>query len=430
MIEGETLLIKNRRVLCTSKIKSNSLCILEAGIESVLPKNLMGNISWTPLSRELKINSDIHRVKGRVFVVGAGKASFSMASELNKILGDDICSGIVLSSEKVSFIRGKIHYFKATHPFVSRKNLRYSKYLLDLKDDFKINSDDLVICLISGGGSIMLEDPLISFGQLKRLNNHLLLSGATFEEINLIRMLVSNIKAGGLALEFSPAKIIGLIINDLPGVSLDSVSSGPTCIEDEGFVKKALSVAKKYAIDLNINFEEELGTANVSNYLLADNSVALNAMKIKAKDLGYNPVILTDTLSGDPAHASVELLHEVFTNTMHSSKNCFLFGGETTPYIPRGHGKGGRNQHLVLMIHKLFWDYDLPWCVASMASDGQDYINGISGAIIDHKANSVVDIDKYILNYSSRKYFSKVGHSLIKAGNIGTNVSDLGVLIK
>ncbi len=429
--------IKNRKDISTSKLKSDSLTIVSSGLESVQPEIMLNYINWDANSKLLKIESPItkkkyvYKIEGRIFIIGAGKASSKMAEVLENIFGEAITTGIVLCNN-LNVRTKKVNILKATHPYPSYKNLRNTLHLLDLVKKHSINEKDLVLCLISGGGSSMLEKLVfgVSLHKLKKINKHLLASGESIHNINLVRKLLSEIKAGGLALQFSPAKIVSLIISDVIDNRLEDIASGPTVLEDAGFAHKAEEILEVNGIEIPFKIEEQIGQLpSVDNILMLDKSFALENMFLKAKKLGYSPVIIPTATSGLPENCSIEILHESFVKA-EKNKNCFIFAGEPTPKLPFFHGKGGRNQHLVLCIYELLSEYHLPWCVASISSDGSDYIRGVSGAIIDHRHNLKSNVLKYLKTYNSYKFFKREKVCLIKLKNSFTNIGDLGVLIK
>ncbi|MCU0289925.1 MAG: hypothetical protein MUF15_26485, partial [Acidobacteria bacterium] len=172
---------------------------------------------------------------------------------------------------------------------------------------------------------------------------------------------------------------------------------------------------------------------NCRNFIIGDIRLTLEAMATKTKELGLNSFIVTDSQKGDPAENAHLRASEILKGK-YKNYNVLLIGGETTPILPDNHGKGGRNQHYAAVSMTALRDYPGEWVMASIGTDGSDYMDGISGAIVDinslNSANTKkITIQSYIDRYDSFSLFEKIGNCLVKTGNIGTNVGDAAVYI-
>ena len=225
------MIIKNKSQLATTEIRKVALEIIEAGIERVLPSTVMkSTIRFDHERRMVHIDDDVFSASsGRIFVIGGGKASGLMAESLENILGtDNITEGIVIC--KGSGIKtSKIKLVQAEHPIPDKRGVEGVRNILQLKDRFSICRDDLLLCLISGGGSALMPCPAdgISLEHKRKITEMLLASGAAINEINAVRKHLSKIKGGRLGQFYFPATVISLILSDVIGNDLSVIASGP-----------------------------------------------------------------------------------------------------------------------------------------------------------------------------------------------------------
>jgi len=391
------MIIKNKKQLSTSLNRKCALEVIESGINSILPKNFM--------KKQIKLKNNILEIKNKkfnlksyknIYVIGFGKSSSLMALELERILKNKIKDGIIISTQKMKSKKIKMHI--GTHPFPSKKNIIITKRIVNLLK--KLNKDDLVLCLISGGGSALLFYPTIPFDEYMKIIKNAFNSGIDINGLNKLRKKYSNVKGGKLA-KLTKAKIISLIFSDVVGDDLGIIASGPTYGK---------------------------GLKNVENILILNNRVALEVMKHKAFELGLKPIIITNKLKGEARVIGNKLLKSI---NKYKNNNCFLFAGETTVTV-KGRGKGGRNQELCLGaiegIRKL------NAVLASIGSDGIDGPTNAAGAIIDSHSlkksiNKKLDHKKYLKNNDSYNFFRKM-NDLVFTGWTGTNVADIGVIIE
>lgn len=419
------MVIKNFQNLSKkSGIRKDTLKIVKEGLVSISPSFVLKN--------KIRLANNILQITDKTFdlnkfnniyVIGFGKASGSMASAVEKILGKQIKNGLVIDVSQIKLKRIKVK--KGTHPLISRGNIQSSVRIINIVK--QASDNDLVICLISGGGSALFEKPYNSFMNTLKINKRLLLCGASIHEINIIRKHISQVKGGGLT-GFSKAKIISLIFSDVAGDNLDIIASGPTSI-DKSTIDDAKKIIKKYKLPKTKFFETPKNKkifTKVDNIILLNNQIALEAMKKVGEKLGYKTKIITSRLSGESKKVGEKLLQ---LSKKMKKKEIYLFGGETTVKV-FGNGKGGRNTELALsFLKKLPKDVTF----ASIASDGADNTDS-AGAIVDEETSRTIkklnlNADDYLKNNDSYNLFQKT-NDLIFTGLTGSNVADLIIMLK
>jgi glycerate-2-kinase len=423
--------------------KQQAIEIFLAGVESVKPKNLIKQYVSTD-NDMLWINGasfDL-TVKRNIYVIGFGKASAAMSQTLESILGSRITKGCVITKYGHSVPQRFIEIIEAGHPVPDKNGIRGTEHILSIVRN--AGKDDLVICLISGGGSALLADVPegCTLEDLKLLNNLLLNVGANITEINCIRKHLSKVKGGLLSKAAYPAMLISLIISDVIGDPLDVIASGPTTPDPTTF-EDAIAILKKYNIEdkvpnlmyrtllngLKNKHKETLKASDevllrTKNIIIGTNVLALKAAKEKAESLGYSTQIITNSLDGDVVDVADYIIESVRTA---KSNSCLLFAGEPTIKVT-GTGLGGRNQHLALLIADLLKDmFGITILVAG--TDGTDGPTDAAGAIVDSYTRKNVsefnlDIKHYIRNNDAYHFFKREG-GLIITGPTQTNVMDL-----
>lgn len=349
--------------------RDNALRIFLAGVRGVLPEKLVTDV--LQLKGQVLVAGN-HEVSlegiDKILVIGAGKASAAMGHYVECILGDRISGGHIVVKYGHSCTLKKIRVTEAGHPVPDENGFMAAREIKKIASDASAN--DLVICLISGGASALLSDlpeGLIP-EELYIVNNLLIRSGATINEINCVRKHLSSIKGGQLVRTIRPARLITLIISDVIGNHLDVIGSGPT-VPDSTTFADALGVIEKY----NLTDDVTRGVMNylrdgyagyhpdtpkpgnlifegTMNIIAGTNQAALRACKNEAVKLGYRSYIIDAALEDD-----VETACESIINTALSFRNnqdipkpaCLLYGGETSVRVT-GSGTGGRNQHLAL----------------------------------------------------------------------------------
>ncbi|MCK4765457.1 MAG: DUF4147 domain-containing protein, partial [Candidatus Aminicenantes bacterium] len=410
--------------------------------------------------------------QGRVFVIGGGKASGAMAEVLEDILSPENITAGIVNCNSTGYQTAKIKINAASHPTPDRAGIEGVKRMLALISRYSINESDLIICLISGGGSALLPYPVdeITLAEKQEITALLLKSGPTIHEINAVRKHLSQIKGGRLGRFFSPARVVSLILSDVIGNDLDVIASGPTA-PDKSTFPDALKVLEKYnllskAPPKVVEFlkrgcageieETPKKLDNCDNFIIGDNRLALEAMAEKARTLGFKPYIVSAAQQGDPGEAA-ELRAKEILKGKYKGYDVLLVGGETTPKLPKDPGKGGRNRHFAAASLSALQDYPGEWVMAAVGTDGADFLPDAAGAIVDRisavrlksKApggctlstasrrndrdrtaeSKSIDIRSYLKRYDSSTLFEKIGDSLIRTGGTGTNAGDVAVYL-
>ena len=444
------MIIKNYKNLATTEARKNVLDLIEEGLKSVQADTLVNSsVKYDEKNKTLKIRDKGHKIKGRIFVVGGGKAAGLMAEAVEKVIGiNNIEAGVINSNVENNNLK-KIKVIKASHPIPDENGVLGVEEMLSLKVKYDINEKDIILCLITGGGSALMPSPIdyITLEDKRKTTKILLNSGATIHEINAVRKHLSKIKGGRLAQYFYPAQIISLIISDVIGNDLDVIASGMT-VPDKSTFDDAYKVLSKYNLSGEVSAEVEKylksgydgkegetpkKLVNAFNYIIGDSSVFLKAVEEKARDMNYSPKIVTAELKGDPESKAKEIAKNI-NEQKYGNHDLLIMGGETTPVLPAEHGQGGRNQHFVLASINHLKRTNKKFTVASMGTDGCDYLHGIGGAIADNNSirdiiNKKLNIDKYLKTFDSFTIFNKIKNSIIKTDNTGTNVGDIIIYI-
>lgn len=424
--------IKNFENLALTEARKDALQIMESALEAidtetVIKKNIRVENNFLFVRNQKFSLAD----KKRIFVVGAGKCSIDGARALENILGDRISAGAVIDirEEKLH----KVQVFKASHPFPKEENIYAAKKIVELLET--VTKNDLVISVISGGGSTLLCLPFNGgYEKETTLIEFLFKSGVDIKELNILRKHFSKVRGGNLAKIAYPAKMISLVFSDVPGNNLEIIASGPT-VKDTTSLKDVATIIKKYKIEerCGISIDEFIETpkdkkyfANVSNILFLSNMTALEAMKNKAGELGYKPKIITDKFTGEAEELGEKIVDQIKKT---KQKTVLIYGGESTVTI-KIDGKGGRNQELALSALNFIEEDNL---IIALASDGKDN-SDIAGAICDvvtkKKAQKLnLNIMEYLRKNNSYHFFKKI-EDYIETGITGSNVSDLVLAIK
>jgi hydroxypyruvate reductase/glycerate 2-kinase len=427
--------------------------IFLAGVENVTPEKLISK-HLVLIGNSLNIDGYIFDLGSitNIYVIGAGKASAMMAAEVEKILGERISGGHIVVKYGFSTDLKYIRVTEAGHPVPDSKGYKATEDILKIGRLAGIN--DLVICLISGGGSALMPDcpEGCTPRDMARLNELLVNSGACISEINAVRKHLSNIKGGQLARIVYPATLVNLMLSDVPGDPPDVIASGPTVADSTTF-SQAMAVVTKFRLlekvpPRLIKYLEEgiLGLHDETpkpgdiifektiNILAGSNKLALEASQIKALDFNINGVIITDQIQGDVLDVAEYIVGfaSKFKSDINETKPvCLLFGGETTVKMT-GKGKGGRNQHLALTAATLLKDKP-GITILCAGTDGNDGPTDAAGAVVDSESiisATLRDIDarKYLKEFDSYNFFKKAGGHVF-TGPTMTNVMDIIVVI-
>lgn len=422
--------IQNFEELATSPLRRDALTILEAGYEAINPRALiMSKVSLK--GEELCIEDNTYTCSSyeRIFFIGIGKCGVDAAAAFEEILGERITDGIVLDVRPTTLPH--IRSFVGTHPYPSQANVSATGEIVKMLTS--ITERDLVIILISGGGSSLLCLPNeMDCDTLAHFTKLLMERGADIHELNTVRKHLSRILGGNLAKLCYPAKVVSFILSDVPGNDISFIASGPTVL-DATTVADAEAVLRKY------NLVNECQTASctleetpkepqyfekVSNILLMTNRDALAAMQRRAEELGYHARILTDTLTGEAREAGIPLIQEA--KVLHE---CVLAGGETTVTVPKP-GKGGRNQEMVLGALSAIPENSVFIAAASDGWDNSDAAGALGDrALFMRAVDKSLDTSEHLRENSSYTFFESVGGH-IKTGRTGSNVADLFIVLR
>ena len=375
-----------------------------------------------------------------IYVVGFGKASIGMALAIEEIL--PVKEGAVISTS-CSHPDGRkpstIKVFKGSHPLPSEDNIKATEELLRIVN--KAGKNDLLIVLISGGGSSLLCKPRISLESMREVTDRLIKAGCTIDELNTVRKHLSYVKGGQLA-KMSRAEILSLIISDVMGNPVEFIASGPTAPDSTTYMD-AKNVLMKYGLWGKIEEVDEIINKGVkgkieetpeeinnsTNIIIADNVMACEKAKEIAHRKGYYSEVVSTSICGEAREIGRDIAS--YAKLSPRMKAAFIFGGETTVNV-KGKGKGGRNQELVLgAIREIEGERIV---IVSCGTDGIDGNSDAAGAIgdgtsMERTKKMGMDADEYLMNNDSYNFFKKLG-DLIITGETGTNVMDIQVVVK
>jgi glycerate 2-kinase len=375
----------------------------------------------------------------RVFVIGGGKAVIPMADAVTHILGEHVTEGVVVTKygHTGTWSAPRVIVIEAGHPVPDENSVQGAGAVAAMAD--RATEHDLVICLISGGGSALLTLPAegLTLAGFQSLTGELLRCGATINEINTVRKHCSSIKGGNLARLAAPAQLVTLILSDVIGDPLDVIASGPT-VPDCTSLADARKVLGRYGMDEPACLQESPKAGDsifdkVQNVIVGSNRMAALAAVEKARNLGFNTLLLGTYLEGEArevAKVGAALAKSIRANNDPiEPPACSVWGGETTVTI-RGGGKGGRNQEMALAA-ALALDGWPDVLVMPLATDGTDGPTDAAGAIVTGdtiaRANEQgLDAWAALGNNDSFHFFDVLDPpGLIRTGPTGTNVNDL-----
>ncbi len=411
------------------------------------------------IRRAVQRDGDLLRVDGRVYdlrefrrvlVIGGGKAGGAMAQAVEDLLGDRITAGRVIVKTDHLAPTQLIRLTEAGHPVPDQAGVDATRAMVEqLRDTV---SDDLVICLISGGGSALMTLPVegVSLDDIRAVTGALLASGAPIQAINAVRKHLSQVNGGQLARLAAPAAVIALILSDVVGSPLDVIASGPTVADPTTFAD-AQAIVARYGIadDLPAAVREHLAAgaagrvpdtvkagdpalARVQNVIVADNARAVEAAQAEAEALGFHTLLLSTYVEGEArevARVVAALAKEIAVADRPVPRPaCLLMGGETTVTLRPGHGRGGRNQELALAA-ALAIDGWAGVEIASLATDGTDGPTDSAGGLVNGSTvargwalgrSALAALD----GQDAYSYLEAVG-DLMVTGPTRTNVNDL-----
>ena len=431
--------------------------ILSAALAAVDPAQaIRQNVSLE--GEGLRIGQRNYDLSGyeRVFVVGGGKAGSPMVVAIEEILGQRVTAGLVnvkhgyLPPEDV--IVRRVEIVQAGHPTPDEAGRRGAERMVEMLSG--LTERDLVVCLISGGGSALmtLPQPTISLADVQALTGALLRCGATINEINAIRKHISRIKGGQLARLVHPAQVVSLILSDVVGNPLDVIASGPT-VPDTTTFAQAYGVLEKYDLldrvpasiiehlaagvagkTAETPKEGEAVFATIYNLIVGSNEIAAWAALNRARELGFNTQLLSTYVEGE-AREVAKVLAAIAKEMAQSGQPvprpaCLVVGGETTVTIT-GEGKGGRNQEMALAAAMAIQGWE-DVMVVTLATDGTDGPTDAAGAVATGETavwarELGLYPEQYLADNDSYHFFKALGE-LIVTGPTNTNVNDLAFI--
>lgn len=386
----------------------------------------------------------------KIYVVGAGKASYGMARAVDETLGELITDGLVVTTDGSGGRLRHIKVVEASHPLPDGRGLIAATRIRDIVS--AADEEDLVICLFSGGASSLMVLPAegLTLKDKQEVTQLLLASGADINEINSIRKHLSGIKGGRLAEAAYPAAVSTLLISDVIGNDVSTIASGPTAPDETTFMQAAEILKMRGVYDrLPSAVREHLNRGclgalpetpklesgvfgRVDNLPVAFNSTALNKAREVAEYMGYNAVVLESPLAGEATESARKIAREVI-EYRHTGRTpaCLIAGGETTVTVT-GRGRGGRNQESALAFATEI-DGDARISGLFAGTDGIDGPTDAAGAFVDGNtvavaAASGLDAAARLMDNDSYTFFKSTG-GLFIPGPTGTNVMDIAIIL-
>ena len=397
----------------------------------------------------------------RIYLIATGKASVPMASAINEIIGDLLTAGIVITkagnnNDSHVWINNtdKLLVYQASHPIPDETSLLGSSQIIKLLEN--ASNNDLVIILLSGGSSALSTKPVdgVSLADMQALTNLLLSCGASINEINTIRKHLDKVKGGRLTELASPATVVTLVLSDVVGNPIDIIASGPT-VADPTTYEQALGILDKYQLTTKVPESILLflkdGVSGINPetpkpgnpifhkseyFIIGSNYLAAQAAVDKAKDFGFNSLLLTTYLQGEACQVGkviAAITRQILIHDQPLSKPaCLVAAGETTVTLNKDPSKqtglGGRNQELALScIIELAGCFN--FAIISLATDGSDGPTNAAGAVITDKTllrakQSNLDPIEFLNHHDTYHFFEQLG-DLLKPGSTQTKVNDL-----
>ena len=452
-------LIKNFHALLAEN--SDRKIVLEA-VEKALhlanPLNIIPNkLLYDVTTQELTIEGRMISLSKfrKIFVIAFGKASIPMTEGLYQVLLDKISSGLVISPfiRETNLPRDKFEIITSSHPNPDEKSSYAADKIVDFLDK-NVTENDLLIILISGGGTSLVFKPIhpLSVSEFLKVNSLLLKSGLSIQEINIVRKHLSVFGGGKLLKYIRAKKILSLIISDVVGDDISTIASGPTSPDSSSFsdVKAILEKAQLYdKLPISAITVIEDGLTNgsnetvkpgspllkrVENIVIFKNLDLLRSIKKFFEEKNIRSLVITSSLVGEAREVG-KVIYSIAYDTqkyhlLGEPPLVLLFGGETTVTVT-GDGLGGRNQEIALSFLRSMKVGD-KLIIASFGTDGIDGPTDAAGAICDwvtkdKAVRNNVDIDRYLLNNDSYHLLQKL-NSLIFTGYTGTNVNDVVIV--
>ena len=353
-------------------LRSKADEIIKASLQAVLPDEAV--------QRALR---DYHS-EGRTILVAAGKAAWQMARAAVDTLGKVDGGVVVTKYDHVMEEIPGVTCYEAGHPVPDENSFKATAAALEAVRGLK--AEDTVLFLLSGGGSALFEQPLVSGEELQDITKQLLACGADIVEMNTIRKRLSAVKGGKFALACAPAQVRSIVLSDIIGDPLDMIASGPA-YPDSSTCEQAKEIAARYGLRLSdaamalLDQETPKELSNVTTMITGSVRELCAAAAVKCEELGYEPVLLTDQLTCEAREAGIFLAGIIRTHAADGKKLAYIAGGETVVHL-MGKGLGGRNQELALAAAPGI--SGIPGAaVFSVGSDGTDGPTDAAGGYVD-----------------------------------------------
>ncbi len=377
----------------------------------------------------------------KITLVGAGKASAAMAKAVEDNFEGEL-SGLVLTRYGHAVECDRIEIVEASHPVPDAAGMEGSKRILQIAHG--LGKDDLLLVLVSGGGSALLSLPVdgVSLGDKQKVNSELLRCGAAIDEMNCVRKHLSQIKGGRLAAAAYPAKVVSLLISDVPGDDPSVIASGPT-VGDDTSLADAREIVERYKLDLPASVMDALADENnetpmnddpqLSNStfeMIATPQASLEAAAEVARGYGVAPLILGDAIEGEAQEVGkvmAAIAAQVVAHEQPIPSPCVLISGGETTVTVKGNGRGGRNVEFLLGLSQALSGLDNVYALAA-DTDGIDGREEIAGAIVtpttlQRAQDAGIPVSHALANNDGHSFFEALGDQVITGPTL-TNVND------
>ena len=392
---------------------------------------------------------------GRVFALGLGKAAFPMTLALSR--HTELTHALVITKHASEPGSGLLTLIESGHPVPNARSRAAGEAALEFVSTLR--KDDLLVCLISGGGSALMTAPTVSLEDMQVLTSALLACGARIDEINTLRRHLDRVKGGGIA-RATKARVLSLILSDVVDSPLEAIASGPTA-PDPTTREDAIKILSRYHLldelpPIILQFIEANSEtpkpadpifSRVQNVIVGDNALAVQAALRQAEQEGFQAESLGSGWQGEACEVGVALAQKLrVTNNLRAAPFCVIAGGETTVTLPgrrshtvpegereSGKGKGGRNQELALAAVSELAGLENAMLI-SLATDGEDGPTDAAGAVVTGKTLGQaerlgMDVAGHLSRHDAYPFFDRLG-DLLKTGTTGTNVNDLIFLLE
>ncbi|HHP7234423.1 MAG TPA: glycerate kinase [Desulfobacterales bacterium] len=439
-----------------TEMRKEARRIFDAGLQAVDPQAAIQRCCRLETDGRLQIAAAQCRLSDfdRIRVIGFGKAAAVMSQAMEALLQERIEAGLVVVKYGHGAPLQRVEVLEAGHPVPDENGEEGARRILALAES--AGKRDLLVCLISGGGSALLPLPApgLTLADKQKVSRILIDCGADIHEINAIRKHLSAIKGGLLARAAYPARLITLVLSDVVGDDLDVIASGP-CSADTSTFSDCLDIIDHYGIGRSLpaaviehlqagaaktvpetpKFDDP-AFSRCTHHIIGSNIDALEAARDQAEAMGYQPLVLSSMIEGDTVQAAgfhAAVIREIIrTGQPLTAPACILSGGETTVVV-RGDGLGGRNQEFALAIAPCIAGIDHPVVVLSAGTDGTDGPTDAAGAIVDagtvsRAAALGLHVRDYLRRNDAYRFFQQTGELLI-TGPTHTNVMDMRVIL-